>query len=84
MKIVKSEPLSDDTELSYGDKLFIGEDYVELADDDDEASVPFEFDTVGEMRKIRGISEDVNICYMEIDWTEQKPDWASRLDRELD
>ena len=84
MRITKSEPLSNDTELSYGDKLFIGEDYVELADDDDEASIPFEFETVGEMRRVRGISEDITICYMDIDWTEQKPDWMNRLDRELD
>lgn len=84
MRIIKSEPLPNWTELCYGDKLYIGEDYVELADDDDDASIPFEFNTVGEMRKIRGISDDVNICYMEIDWTEQKPDWVNRLDRELD
>lgn len=83
MRIIKSEPLSDDTELSYGDKLFIGEDYVELADDDDDASIPFEFETVGEMRQVREISKDIDICFMEIDWTEQKPDWANKLDGEL-
>ena len=84
MKIIKSEPLPNWTELSYGDKLFIGEYFVELADDDDDASIPFEFDTVGEMRKVRGIPDDVNICYMEIDWTEKKPDWVNKLHNRLD
>lgn len=84
MRIVKSEPLSNDTELSYGDKLYIGDNYVELADDDDDASIPYEFETVGEMRQIRGIPESTPICYMEIDWTEHNPDWVNRLDRELD
>jgi len=81
VRITKSEPLPDDTKLYYGDRLYIGNDFVELADDDDDddASILFEFDTVGEMRKIRGISDDVNICYMEIDFSERTPDWIHKI-----
>ena len=81
MRIIKGEPLSDEESLAYGDRLYIGEELFELADEeDDEHCIDFEFDNVGELRSHLGISKDINICYMEIDWSPQK----SKLEIDLE